>query len=98
MSSTSFTETATTNAKTLNLPTDDQPHYKKIPGGFEIQAKGSKWFTSTVPNTDYVPPKDFTFPRNTSAVAVNPVGPTEIPQKLSADYINVQTSSVWSYI
>jgi len=100
MSSTTTIETDLTNAETLALRHDDQPNYKNVPGGFEVEAKGSKWFTSSVPNTDYIPPKEFKFPGNTSIVAINPTGPTEIPQKLLADYTKVCSylSGVFSHL
>jgi hypothetical protein len=73
-------------AETLTLPAESS---KQVPGGFEVEYAGSKWFTGTASNPNYVPPKDFTFPGNTEAVSLNPQGPTEMPQKLTADYTDV---------
>jgi hypothetical protein len=89
MSTTTVTETVPVTAETLTLPINDEPQYSKVPGGWEVKFKGYKWFTGTAPNLDFVPPSDFKFPGNLSAVAINPKGPTELPQELTADYIDV---------
>lgn len=92
MSST-VTETLTKPFESLSLPAEEQPRYNKVHGGYEVEFKGSKWFTGTIPNEDYVPPKDFVFPGNSTPVELNSKGQTEIPQKLTADYTGVSISN-----
>ncbi|RFU28342.1 hypothetical protein B7463_g8009, partial [Scytalidium lignicola] len=86
MSTTTTTETKP--AETLALPVDDQPCYTKVPGGYNVEFKGYKWFTGTIPNTDFVPPEGFKISPMSQEVPINPKGPTELPQKLNADYTN----------
>ena len=88
MATTTATEAATKQMETLSLSTDG-PTYKHVPGGYEVEHAGKKWFTGTLPNLDYEPPKDFKFPGNTVNVPLNPKGQTEMPQKLYADYTDV---------
>lgn len=82
------TETMLSSIESLSLPAEEQ-EFTKVPGGYEVSYKGSKWFTGTKPNHDFIPPKDFRFPGNTTEVPINPKGPTEIPQSLTADYNDV---------
>jgi hypothetical protein len=84
------TITGTKPAETLTLPVNDQPRYTKVPGGYEVEFKGYKWFTGTIPNEDFVPPKDFKISPMSQEVPINPNGQTELPQKLNADYTNVR--------
>ena len=93
MSTTTITQPAPAETKTLS-PVEDKHSYNKVPGGWNVEYKGYKWFTGTKPNEDYVPPKDFKFKANTQEVPLNPKGQTEMPQKLTADYTNVGPSSL----
>lgn len=83
---------------TLDATIDKAPKYTKVPGGFEVEHKGYKWFTGTIPNPDYVPPKDFTYPPNYDELPLNPDGQIELPQKLVADYtdVSLSRSPTWS--
>ncbi|RDW83530.1 TauD-domain-containing protein [Coleophoma crateriformis] len=85
MSTNTTIETVLNSIENLSLPVEKQ-EFTKVPGGYEVSYKGSKWFTGTKPNHDFIPPKDFRFPGNTTAVPINPKGPTEMPQTLTADY------------
>ncbi len=94
MSTTTFTETLTKPLEALSLPVEEQPRYTKVHGGYEVEFKGSKWFTGTIPNDEYIPPKDFVFPGNIAEVKLNPKGQTELPQKLTADYTDVSDRDI----
>jgi hypothetical protein len=92
MSTNTTTETVLNNIKNLSLPVEEQI-FTKVPGGYEVSYKGSKWFTGTKPNHDFIPPKAFTFPGNTTEVPINLKGQTEIPQALTTDYTGVSFRS-----
>lgn len=91
MSTTTVTETKP--AEKLTLPINDKPHYTKVPGGWEAEFKGYKWFTGTIPNDDFVPPEDFEISGMSEKVPINPKGQTELPQKLHVDYNGVRQDS-----
>lgn len=84
MSTTTVIEIQPTES--LAPPVHDKPHYTKVPGGWEAEFKGYKWFTGTIPNDDFVPPEGFEISAMSEKVPVNPKGQTELPQKLHIDY------------
>lgn len=90
MSTGTITETLTKPLEALSAPiVKEKPQYSEVSGGWEVEFKGSKWFTGTIANQEYTPPEDFVFPGNSSPVELNAKGQTEIPQKLTADYTDV---------
>lgn len=91
MTTSTTTESLTNSLVALRLPVEEQARYTKVPGGYDAELKGSRWFTGTIPNEEYTPPNDFVFPDNSSPVKLNAKGRTEIPQKLTADYTNVSS-------
>ena len=90
MATSTITETVPSTTENLTVPINEEPKYTKIPGGWEVEFKGYKWFTGTKPNTQYVPPEDFKVLKNTQEVPINPKGQTEMPQTLTADYSDVR--------
>ncbi|CZR58592.1 uncharacterized protein PAC_08484 [Phialocephala subalpina] len=98
MSTSTITEALTKPLEALSLPVEEQPLYSKVPGGWEVEFKGHKWFTGTIPNDEYTPPKDFVFPGNSSPVPLNPKGQTEIPQKLTADYTDYEFTNYLAHV
>jgi hypothetical protein len=96
MATNTVTDTVAEHLEALAFPMEDQQRFTKVPGGFEVERAGSKWFTGTAPNADYVPPKEFEFiKKNLTPLPLNPKNSTEIPQKLNADYTDVSYQSTF---